>query len=116
MEELFKTASSYIALCTEATAALVIFYGMIEALVGLAPVLIGPKPIGRRREVWVQFGVWLVLALEFELAADVIRTAIAPSWADLGQLAVIAAIRTVLNFFLEGDLERLRKRQETQAA
>jgi uncharacterized membrane protein len=52
----------------------------------------------------VRFGVWLMLGLEFELAADIIRSAISPNWTDIGQLAAIAAIRTVLNYFLEKDI------------
>jgi len=40
------------------------------------------------------------------LAADVLRTAISPTWDDVGKLAAIAAIRTVLNFFLEKDIEK----------
>jgi hypothetical protein len=43
--------------------------------------------------------------LEFALGADIVRTAIAPTWDDIGQLAAIAAIRTFLNFFLERDLD-----------
>jgi uncharacterized membrane protein len=39
------------------------------------------------------------------LAADIVRTVIAPTWVDNGQLAAIAVIRTFLNFFLERDLE-----------
>jgi uncharacterized membrane protein len=45
-----------------------------------------------------------MLGLEFELAADIIRSAISPSWTDVGQLAIIAAIRTFLNYFLEKDI------------
>ena len=63
----------------------------------------------RRRDVWVRLGVWLLLALEFELAADIVRTVIAPTWARLGQLAAIAVIRTFLNYFLEKDVERALK-------
>lgn len=48
---------------------------------------------------------WLVIGLEFMLAADIVRTAISPSWNDIGQLAAIAVIRTFLNFFLERDLD-----------
>jgi uncharacterized membrane protein len=61
---------------------------------------------GIRKETWGRFGVWLLLGLEFELAADIVRTAIAPSWNDIGQLAAIAGIRTFLNYFLEKDIER----------
>jgi hypothetical protein len=53
----------------------------------------------------LEFGRAIGLALELMLAADVLATAVAPSWNDIGQLAAIATIRTVLNYFLEQDLE-----------
>ena len=60
----------------------------------------------------MNLGVWLLLGLEFELGADIIRSAIAPSWAQLGQLAAIAVIRTFLNYFLEKDVEKLAEPAE----
>ncbi len=48
---------------------------------------------------------WLAVALEFALAADILRTAIAPSWEDIGKLAAIAALRTLLNYFLQREIE-----------
>lgn len=36
----------------------------------------------------------LALALEFELAADILRTAIAPTWNEIGQFAAIIVLRT----------------------
>ena len=107
MEELFKQIATRIALGVELTAALLIAYGAIEALVGL---LIPRKRyesrnlFHKRRQVFLRFGVWLLLGLEFELAADIVRSAISPSWSDIGQLGAIAAIRTVLNYFLERDI------------
>ncbi len=47
---------------------------------------------------------YLALALEFQLAADVIETAILPEWTKIGQLAAIAAIRTGLNYFLSKEI------------
>jgi uncharacterized membrane protein len=72
---------------------------------------------GARKEIWQRFGVWLLLGLEFELAADIIRTVVSPTWRDIGELAAIAAIRTFLNYFLEKDVERAaeafpRRRQD----
>jgi uncharacterized membrane protein len=58
-----------------------------------------------KKKIWLRFAASILLALEFALAADIARTAISPTWADIGQLAAIAAIRTLLNFFLERDLE-----------
>jgi uncharacterized membrane protein len=108
MEELFKESAGYLALALEGIAVLVIAYGAIRALVGLfMPVKYDPrKPFAGKKIVWLGFGVWLLLGLEFELAADIVRTAISPSWSELGQLATIAAIRTFLNYFLEKDIEK----------
>ena len=50
------------------------------------------------------FSRYLVLALEFELASDILGTLIYPSWDQLGRLAVIAAIRTFLNYFLQREI------------
>ena len=112
MEALIRLICSYIALSVEAIAAAMIAYGTIEAVIRLAPTLVGRGPIGRRRDVWRRFGMWLLLGLEFELAADIVRSAIAPTWTDIGQLAAIAAIRTFLNYFLESDIEKLGMRSE----
>jgi uncharacterized membrane protein len=58
-----------------------------------------------KKRIWVRFASWMILALEFALAADIVETVISPNWNDLGQLAAIAAIRTGLNCFLERDIE-----------
>jgi uncharacterized membrane protein len=114
MEEIFKAGATFIAFQVEAAAALIILAGSIEALIGVVRSFFvpGPKTAARKR-VWLRFGVWLLLGLEFELAADVVRTAISPGWNDIAQLGAIALIRTFLNYFLEKDLE---KYEETSAS
>ena len=46
----------------------------------------------------------LALSLEFLLGADILRTAVEPSWDEIGRLAAIATIRTALNFFLQREI------------
>lgn len=117
MEQLFKWLASHIALSIEMGSALLILVGAVQAsFTMLGRLLARQFTSGTRRQVWVTFGVWLMLGLEFELAADIIRTAVSPSWNDIGQLAAIATIRTALNFFLEKDIERyelFKNRQES---
>jgi uncharacterized membrane protein len=48
---------------------------------------------------------YLALALEFQLGADILTTAIAPSWEQIGKLGAIAVIRTALNFFLSKEMK-----------
>jgi uncharacterized membrane protein len=107
MEEILRELALAVALAVESVAVLIIAFGSADALVGIFR-LLGPRGAshGRKKEVWRRFGVWLLLGLEFELAADVVRTVIAPTWMDIGQLGAIAVIRTFLNYFLEKDLER----------
>jgi uncharacterized membrane protein len=67
-------------------------------------------------DVRLDLGRWLALALEFLLAADVVRTAVAPNWEDIGKLAAIAVIRTGLNFFLHQDIQEVQENREKDGA
>lgn len=64
------------------------------------------------RQIWLRFATWILLGLEFALAADILRTAVAPTWDDIRKLAVIATIRTMLNYFLAKDIMAFDKSQE----
>ncbi len=106
MEEMFKEFASRIALGMEIVAAIIIAFGGILSLIRLVlfRTRSGP-PFHSRRRVYIEFSTWLILGLEFELAADIIRSAISPTWHDIGQLGAIAVIRTFLNYFLERDVK-----------
>jgi len=106
VEDILKQLAAYTALAVEATAVVIIAYGAIESLLSaLGHVLRGHSIAGWRKELFVRFGIWLLLGLQFALAADIVRSVISPTWKDIGQLAAIAAIRTFLNYFLEHDIE-----------
>lgn len=51
----------------------------------------------------------------FELGADILRTAIAPTWSEIGQLAAIATVRTALNHFLQQEIDNAAARRTTTA-
>jgi uncharacterized membrane protein len=104
MEEIFRICAGNAALALEALVVLTIFGGVAETLY-VAGRDIALRQYPAAHQLWLRFARWLVLALEFALGADVIRTAVAPTWNDIGQLAAIAAIRTGLNFFLERDID-----------
>ena len=84
---------------------LVVTFGALQAL-GLVAAVIWQREADspRGREIWLKFATWILLALEFALAADLVRTPVAPTWDDIGKLAVIATIRTMLNYFLAKDI------------
>jgi len=105
MVEIVKTISAFVATCSEFTAVIVIVIGALQALGFMITILVRSKSPVAPLLVFRGFAGWLVLALEFLLAADILRTAISPTWTDIGQLAAIAAIRTFLNYFLSHDLQ-----------
>ena len=108
MDEVLKLAIRDVAMFVDAAATAFIAVGALEAvyLVVRRYSLDSGSPAIRKKEIWVRFAVWLVLALEFELGADVLQTAISPTWDEVGKLAAIAGVRTFLNYFLEKDIEK----------
>jgi uncharacterized membrane protein len=84
----------------EAGGAAIIFVGAVIAFVRLLLVAFRRKGMDPFAQLRLDLGRFLVLGLEFQLAADILRTAVAPNFTELAQLATVAAIRTALNFFL----------------
>lgn len=93
----------------ESAGALIIFIGALWAFAQFlrAGLSKGERVSGFNR-IRLSLGRFLVLGLEFQLAGDVLRTAVAPSFREIGQLAAIAAIRTALNYFLGREIAQER--------
>src|SRR5262245_20926303 len=106
MEELFARFAHAAGLLVEVAAVVIVAYGAVESFAKLLWIVVTPTTThGERKALWRRFGMWLLLGLEFELAADIIESVISPTWRDIGELGAIAVIRTFLNYFLEKDLE-----------
>lgn len=102
----FEHLASFVALGVEALAVACVAIGSIEATIDIGRHFFSPRsPLVSRREIWLRFAGWILLSLEFALGADVVRTAIAPSWDEVGMLGAIAAIRTALSYVLSHDIE-----------
>ena len=103
-EEHLRTAVDTLVLLVEAAGAAVIVIGATLAIGQFLRVLPSRRP-ERFTDVRLTLGRYLALGLEFQLASDVLRTAVAPSFEELGKLAAVAAIRTALNFFLAREIK-----------
>lgn len=111
MEEILREFASHIALATELVCVLCIAIGSVVALARVVMTLVRGRAndVEARHTIFIAYAGWIILALEFALAADIVRTAIAPTWQQIGQLAAIAAIRTGLNYFLNKDVQERRE-------
>lgn len=97
-------------------ALIIIVVGAIEAFVGGMWAMFSSAEGHVKPDAWLRLGRWLVAGLTFQLAADILATAVTQSWEEVGRLAAIAAIRTFLNYFLERDLSDVRERSAKRAA
>ena len=98
------------ALSLEFVVVVIVLIGGIHALFQLLSVTFQRRlNSASARVIWKDFATAILLALEFALGADIVRTAVAPTWDDIGQLAAIAAIRTGLGYFLGRDLDEFRE-------
>jgi uncharacterized membrane protein len=105
MEETLRDVVGHVSLVVEAIGALIVAVGVIAAFVAYAASELRIRPRSYE-SVRLSLGRFLALGLEFQLGADILGTAVSPSWGEIGKLGAIAGIRTVLNYFLAQDLKR----------
>jgi uncharacterized membrane protein len=115
IEEIFREIAEVVALALEAIVVIIIAFAAAKAFIRTVPLLFNDDMLeADRRAIWLRFATALLLALEFTLAADLIRSAISPSWDAIGKLAAIAAIRIALNFFLARDIEAMAEKRKAE--
>ncbi len=118
--DFLKSATLLLAACVESAAALVVGLAATEATGrSLLLFLPGRTPsdgADLMEVVRLRLGRWLAVALEIELGADTLRTAVAPTWTEIGQLGAIVVLRTVLNFFLQQEIDKAEARTAARQA
>jgi uncharacterized membrane protein len=115
MRDWLIIATNYAVTVINWAALIIIVVGAVEAFFQGLRTMFAAADGHHERDVWLRLGRWLVAGLTFQLAADVLETAVTTSWDEVARLAAIAAIRTFLNFFLERDLSEVRRRQPESA-
>lgn len=114
MEDLAKNITITVSHAVEILAAVIIGIAVIRTLYNYLHFLkFSPAKI-TKEEIRIQFGSSVAVSLELLLGADVLATAVAPSWDDIGKLAAIAVIRTLLNYFLERELKHVNVKAQTK--
>jgi uncharacterized membrane protein len=101
-------AVQWLKLGVELVGATIIALGIVVAGILLVKALLARRTTNFTA-IRLTLARYLALALEFQLGADILSTAIAPSWEQIGKLGAIAVIRTALNFFLSKEMEQERQ-------
>lgn len=109
-------AVGWLRLAVEVAGAGIVAVGIALGLAGFARAALTRTHADDYPGVRVLVARYLAVALEFQLAADILSTAIAPSWDAIQRLAAIAVIRTGLNYFLGKEMEHEAARLEAGGA
>ena len=115
MKEWLVVSTEHVIVVIDALALIIVIIGTLEAFYGGLRLIFWTSNGHERLDVWLRYARWLVAALTFQLAADIIETSITTDWESIGRLAIIAVVRTFLNFFLERDFKEARERDREEA-
>jgi uncharacterized membrane protein len=110
MKEWLASVTEPAVVAIDFIALLVVVWGTAEIAVKVVRSALTPLSAHERRELWLRYARWLVGALTFQLAADILETSITTSWEAIARMGAIAIIRTGLNFFLERDVSEVSER------
>ncbi len=105
IEETIVVLVQWLKLGVETVGAVLVLLGVCVAVVQLIGSALSRRP-AQFTPVRLILARYLALAIEFELGADILGTAISPTWDQIGKLGAIAVIRTGLNFFLSTELKQ----------
>lgn len=113
LEPWLKLIVGYLAAGAEIAAAIVIGGAVVRGLAGYLHRLFSPSKqhFDSTESIRLQLGRVLALGLEFTVASDILRTAVAPTRQDILNLGAIVLLRTLLNYFLEREIQQGEQRR-----
>ncbi len=113
LEETLKTIAGYVAAAAEIAAGLVVGIGVLIGMLRYLWHFIRPdeKTVNATESIRLRLGRTLALGLEFTVASDILRTAVAPTRQDILNLGAIVLLRTLLNYFLEHEIQQAENRK-----
>jgi uncharacterized membrane protein len=116
LESWLKIIVGYLAGGAEIAAAVVIGGAVIQGIGNYLKLLFARsrQHFNATEAIRLQLGRVLALGLEFSVASDILRTAVAPTRQDILNLGAIVLLRTLLNYFLEREIQQGEQRRYSQ--
>ena len=107
--EIIHNVLQVVILTVSGLGAAVVVWGVIEAIVAFISLKFSSTkedPVSKSETIRQHLGAHLLLGLEIFIAADIISSAVSPSWEKVGILVAIVGVRTVLSYFLRMELKQ----------
>ncbi|HUX52062.1 MAG TPA: DUF1622 domain-containing protein [Spirochaetia bacterium] len=110
MNQILNILIDYVSTAAQILAVIVIAVGLLRAsYLYLKEAVIARnsrKAIALGR---LELGMSFSLGLGFLIGSSILKSAIAPSWDDIGKLLAVIGIRTIMNYFLQLDVSKTNK-------
>jgi uncharacterized membrane protein len=103
-EQSLRAAVALLVRIVESAAAIVIFFGALTGFIRFFVSTLRTRGPAMFNPIRLDVSRYLALGLELQLASDLLRTAVTPTFDEIGKMAAVAAIRTALNFFLQREI------------
>jgi uncharacterized membrane protein len=107
--EIIHNILQVVVLTISGLGAVVVVWGVVEgivAFVGLKFSITKEDAVSKSESIRQRLGAHLLLGLEIFIAADIISSAVSPSWEKVGMLVTIVGVRTILSYFLRMELKQ----------
>jgi len=107
--EIIHNVLQVVILTVSGLGAAVVVWGVLEAIVAFIALKFSTAkedPVSKSETIRQHLGAHLLLGLEIFIAADIISSAVSPSWEKVGILVAIVGVRTVLSYFLRMELKQ----------
>ncbi|BAZ13088.1 hypothetical protein NIES4071_49230 [Calothrix sp. NIES-4071] len=116
LESWLKIIVGYLAGGAEIAAAVVIGGAVVQGIISYIKMLFSRsrQHFDAAELIRLQLGRMLALGLEFSVASDILRTAVAPTRQDILNLGAIVLLRTLLNYFLEREIQQGEQRRSLE--
>jgi uncharacterized membrane protein len=116
LESWLKLIVGYLAAGAEIAAAIVIGIAILRGIATYVRLLFSRsrQHLDSTELIRLQLGRVLALGLEFTVASDILRTAVAPTRQDILNLGAIVLLRTLLNYFLEREIQQGEQRRQPE--
>ena len=115
LDEILSNVIGFVVPIVEACGAVVIVLGVGRALMFYLVHSLKRECSEAMRKLRIRLGQSLVMGLEFQVAADILKTSVSPTWNDVLFLTALIGLRTLLSFVLEYEHRRRTSTQSGQA-
>ncbi|MBD2104483.1 DUF1622 domain-containing protein [Leptolyngbya sp. FACHB-261] len=116
LEAWLKLIVGYLAAGAEIAAAIVIGGAVVRGIADYLRQLLSHsrQHFDATERIRLKLGRVLALGLEFTVASDILLTAVAPTRQDILDLGAIVLLRTLLNYFLEREIQQGEQRRSLE--